>query len=179
MNRDIPFFDYEQCYKYYVKRIDSIRQKIIQNETIVAKPVLILALIDGIEDGVFINNRFSVNDWLEERYMKLMVQYTKNTQFNDVAGIEKPFWHLETDDFWHLNYPGERLGKGRTPSKAWLKENVEFAYFDESLWILLQNKIWRTKLRDYIIEHKLTDSSWSTKIKASGLGIFAAFLLTA
>ena len=179
MNRDIPFFEYVQCYKYYVKRIDGIRQKRILNETIVAKPVLILALIDGIEDDVFINNRFSINNWLEKRYMELMVQYTKNSQFNNVAGIEKPFWHLETDGFWHLNYPGERLGKGHTPSKAWLKESVEFAYFDESLWILLQNKIWRTQLRNYIIENKLSDTSWNTIIKASGLGIFAAFLLSA
>lgn len=179
MTSEIPFFDYEQCYNYYVKRIDSIRQKRIQNETIVAKPVLILALIDGIEDDVFPSNRFSINNWLEERYMKLMIQYTKNSQFSEVAGIEKPFWHLETDGFWHLKYPGEQLGKGRTPSKAWLKEIVEFAYFDESFWILLQNKIWRTKLRDYIIGHKLSDSSRSNTIKASGLGMLAAFLLSA
>ena len=64
-----------------------------------------------------------------------------------------------------------------TPSKAWLKENVEFAYFDESLWILLQNKLWRTKMHDYIIEHKLTDDSWKGKIAAEGLGIIAAVLV--
>ena len=179
MNRSLRFFDYEQCYNHYVRSFESIRQKRINGETIVAKPVLMVALIDGIDANVFPNNQFVINDWLEGRYKKLMMQFTKNSQFDGTTGIEKPFWHLESDGFWHLNYEGERLSKGRTPSKAWLKENVEFAYFDESLWILLQNKAWRMKLRDYIIEHKLTDDFWSGKMAVEGLGILAAILLAA
>ena len=143
----------------------NIRQAKIHGETIVAKPVLMVALIDAIDNNVFTNNRFVINDWLEVRYNTLMLQYAKDSQFEDKAGIEKPFWHLESDGFWHLNYPGELLSKGKTPSKAWLKENVESAYFDESLWFLLQNKEWRMRLRDYIIEHKLTDGSWLGKFK--------------
>ena len=41
------------------------------------------------------------------------------------------------------------------------------------------NKVWRTKLRDYIIEHKLTDGFWSGKMAAEGLGIIAALLVAA
>ena len=48
MNRTIQFFSYEQCYKYYTKRIMNIRQAKIHGETIVAKPVLMVAIIDGI-----------------------------------------------------------------------------------------------------------------------------------
>ena len=171
MNRVIQFFSYEQCFQHYTKRIMNIRQAKIHGETIVAKPVLMVAIIDGIEADIFRNNQFVINDWLEGRYNMLMSHYAKDSQFDDKTGIEKPFWHL--------NYPGERLNKSHTPSKAWLKENVEFAYFDESLWILLQNKVWRIKMRDYIIEHKLTDDSWKGKIAAEGLGIIAALLLTA
>jgi putative restriction endonuclease len=109
----------------------------------------------------------------------LMSHYAKDSQFDDKTSIEKPFWHLESDEFWHLNYSGERLSKSHTPSKAWLKENVEFACFDESLWILLQNKVWRTKLRDYIIEHKLTDDFWRGKMVAESAGMLAALLLVA
>ena len=179
MNREIRFFDYDQCYRYYSKGIESVRQKRINGETIVAKPVLMVAIIDGIDANVFMNNQFVLNDWIEERYKKLMQQFTKNSQFDGTTGIEKPFWHLETDGFWHLNYQGEQLNKNHTPSKAWLKDNVEFAYFDEPLWILLQNKECRTKLRDYIVEHKLTDDFWSGKMAAEGLGILAAILLAA
>lgn len=44
-----------------------------------------------------------------------------------------------------------------TPSKRWLKDNVQYASFDDDLWILLQNAVMRHRLRDYIIEHKLSD----------------------
>ena len=35
------------------------------------------------------------------------------------------------------------------------------------------------KLRDYIVEHKLTDDHWLGKIAAEGLGAIAALLLVA
>lgn len=163
----------------FSNRITNIRQKRIKGETIVAKPVLLVAIIDGIDANIFRSNQFAINDWLEGRYNMLMSQYAKDSQFDDKTTIEKPFWHLETDGFWHLNYLGERLSKGHTPSKAWQKENIDFAYFDEPLWMLLQNKVWRTKLRDYIVEHKLTDNCWLGKLAAEGFGAIAAIMIAA
>ena len=155
MNREIQFFNYEQCYMHYVQEISHIKQAKKQGDTILAKPVLLVALIDGIEQNVFKSNLFTINNWLEEHYKMLMEQYVKDSQFDKKTSIDKPFWHLESDGFWHLNYQGERPNKNHTPSKAWLKSNVAFAYFDESLWILLQSKSWRIRLRSYIIEQKL------------------------
>lgn len=37
-------------------------------EVIVAKPVLIMALIDGVDSGEYTNNVFQLNEWLEKRY---------------------------------------------------------------------------------------------------------------
>ncbi len=179
MNRVIQFFNYEQCFQHYTERIMNIRQAKIHGETILAKPVLMVAIIDGIDANVFRNNQFAINDWLEGQYNMLMSQYAKDSQFKEKTGIEKPFWHLESDEFWHLTYQGDRLSKSHTPSLAWLKENVEYAYFDEALWILLQNKVWRMKLRDYIIEHKLTDEIRLGIKAAEGIGFIAALLFVA
>ena len=176
--KTIQFFDYEQCFAFYAKRIMNIRQAKIRGEVIMAKPVLLLALIDGISENVFVDNEFELSEWLESRYVMLMRKYTRSSQFSNVTGIENPFWHLATDGFWTLQYRIEPPN-GNSPSKRWLKDNVEYAYFDESLWILLQNKVWRLKLRDYIVEHKLTDDSWFGKIAAEGLGAIAALLLAA
>lgn len=74
-----------------------------------------------------------LNDWLEKRYEMLMRKYTRHSIFPNITEINNPFWHLESDGFWHLNYQGERLSKGKTPSKAWLKDNVRYAYFDDDL----------------------------------------------
>ena len=50
----LQFFDYEQCFAFYAKRILNIRQAKIRGEVIVAKPVLLLSLIDGISENVFL-----------------------------------------------------------------------------------------------------------------------------
>lgn len=149
-------FSYKSYYKYYTSCIDKIRQAKINGETIIAKPVLILALIDGIEANVFKDNCFIVNDWLEEKYKLLMKKYLGGSQFDKITSIEKPFWHMESDGFWHIRCLGEQKSKGHTPSKMWMKMNVDFAYFDEELWKLLQDAEWRRLLYSYVIESKLT-----------------------
>lgn len=175
---DLTLYFYKQCYANYTKRIMSIRQAKIRGEIIVAKPVLLLAIIDGISIDMFSDNMFCLTDWLEARYVMLMQQYMKGSQFDKPTDISNPFWHLQTDGFWHLQYE-EEPHECTTPSKRWLKEKVSFAYFDDDLWVLLQNKVWRQKLRDYIVEHKLTDDSCLGKIAAEGLGAIAALLLAA
>jgi putative restriction endonuclease len=107
-----------------------------------------------------------------------MKQYTRNSQFPNPTDISNPFWHLQGDGFWHL-IQKTAVAEGSTPSKRWLKENVTYGHFDDDLWVLLQSKVWRQKLRDYIVEHKLTDDNWLGKIAAEGLGAIAVLLLAA
>lgn len=175
---DLRLYFYEKCFTNYTKRIINIKQAKIRGEVIVAKPVLLLAIIDGISNDLFKNNKLYLTEWLEARYEMLMRKYMKNSQFDKPTDISNPFWHLQSDGFWHLQFT-ERLQEGVTPSKRWLKENVELAYFDEDLWLLLKDMVWRTKLRDYIIEHKLIDDFWSGKMVAEGLGFLAAIVLAA
>lgn len=177
MNQSLKYYNYSQCYTHYTERIMSIRQAKIRGEVIVAKPVLMLALIDGVESGVFINNCFMLNEWLEEHYLSLMLKYTRHSQFEKPADISNPFWHLATDGFWHLQLK-TKTEPGVSPSKAWLKENVRQACFDDDLWMLLQNEEWRVRLRDYIVEHKLTDRHWLLRL-SEGLASLAALLMVA
>ncbi len=157
MNNTLTHYNYAQCFSHYTERIINLPQAKIHGEVIVAKPVLMLALIDGIESGVFTDNRFTLNEWLENRYLTLMRQYTRHSQFPKPADINNPFWHLSTDGFWHL-LPETVADKSATPSKAWLKKDVSFACFDDDLWVLLQNKDWRSRFREFIVEHKLSQS---------------------
>ena len=144
----------QQHFVFFTKRILNIRQAKVHGEIIVAKPVLLLAVIDGIENGEFRSNEFRLTDLLEERYLALMRQYRHSSQFDKPTDISNPYWHLQNDGFWFLQYIHELTG-GVTPSKKWLKDNVEYAYIDENLWFLLQNKTWRLRLRDFIVEKKL------------------------
>ena len=135
-----------------------------------------LAIIDAISNDIF-TNQFIINDWLEDRYYILMQKFTKNSQFGGTTGIHNPFWHLESDGFWHLHYPGLELSKTSTPSTKWLKENVRYASLDDDLWILLQNKAMRQRLRDYIVEYKLGGEDRGLLKVAENLGLLTGLLL--
>ena len=175
---DLTTYFYKKCFAHYTKLIMNIRQAKIRGEVIVAKPVLLLVLIYGIDAEAFIDNKFPLTEWLETKYVMLMQMYMRDSQFNKPTDISNPYWHMQGDGFWHLSFINNSQVE-TTPSKRWLKENVEFAYFDESLWLLLQNKVWRMKLRDYIIEHKLTDDFWSGKMAAEGLGMLLGLIVAA
>ena len=99
---DLTLYFYKKCYANYTKRIMNIRQAKIRGEVIVAKPVLLLAVIDGISSEVFCDNKFCLTEWLEARYVRLMQQYMKASQFDKPTDISNPFWHLQSDGFWHL-----------------------------------------------------------------------------
>ena len=175
---DLRLYFYEKCYANYTKRIMNIKQAKIRGEVIVAKPVLLLAIIDSVSSEMIFSNEFRLTEWLETRYVMLMKRYMKSSQFDKPTDISNPFWHLQSDGFWHLQYEYEPQ-ECATPSKRWLKEKVTYAYFDDDLWFLLQDNVWRLKLRDYIVEHKLTDDNWFGKIAAEGLGAIAALLIAA
>lgn len=153
---DLRCYFYEKCFANYTKRITDIRQAKIRGEVIVAKPVLLLAIIEGIKTDLFKSNKIYLTEWLEECYIMFMHQYMRSSQFDKPTDISNPFWHLQSDGFWHLEFSKESQG-GITPSKSWLKENVKYAYFDDDLWLLLQNNVWRTKIREYIVETKLSN----------------------
>lgn len=156
MNLILEDYDYQRCYSSYTHRIMNLRQAKIKGEVIVAKPVLLLALIEGVHQEVFQDNKFVLNEWLEDKYLELMKVYTLSSQFEKPADIANPFWHLASDGFWHLHCKEEKIMK-TTPSKRWLKDNVSYASFDEDLWVLLMNMSWRIKFQNFISKNKLTN----------------------
>ena len=189
MDKHLDFFNYEGCLIYYKGSIENINQAKKHGEESVAKPVLLLAVIDSITYGEITSNRIRLTEELIVRYERLMDTYAKDLKYYSKTSVSNPFWHLQGDGFWHLAGAECIKSQKNTPSIPWLQEHVSYAYVDEALWILLQNKTMRLRLRDYIVEHKLTDDSWFGKIAAErqrvgapagmGLGAIAALLLAA
>ena len=117
---DLSFYFFEKCFANYTKRIMNIRQAKIRGEVIVAKPVLLLAIIDGISNDLFEDNKFLLTDWLESCYVMLMQQYMKSSQFDKPTDISNPFWHLQSDGFWHLQFSEEPQEGVERESDLWL-----------------------------------------------------------
>lgn len=111
----------------------------------IAKPIMMLAIIRGIEDDSIKANRILYSESLISSYNELFENYSNNAITSSVY----PYYYLGSEDFYFI--------KGRkaqtTPSAKFLRENVEYACLDEDLWELLQNPETRNELKDAIIEH--------------------------
>lgn len=155
----------EALFDYYVEKISKMKQAVVKGEKVLAKPALLLAIIDGISEGKILHNDIVLTKWLEEKYYMQLLHYSKATQILNPTGIEKPFWHLQSDGFWHLKYPQSLYKNNMYPTKTWILTNVECAWFDDDLWSLLQDKEWRQKIRKFLIDNKLTQKSYKSENK--------------
>ena len=152
----IRFFNYESAFDFYTKKIKDMKQGNIKRSGIkkIAKPVLILSIIRGIENGTFRYNRFLFED-LEDIYNSIFKQYAIIAKQSEKTNIAYPLYYLQTDELWHLNFHNHSETKTASPSTAWVRKNVEYAYIDEELWLLLHNPDYRLRMKNFIIETKI------------------------
>ena len=151
---------FADIFKDYSKKIRNMRQATIKGNVILAKPMLLLSVINGIDEGIIKNNRIFLGDWLVNRYNTLMRTYNNTPSITEIS---MPFWYLKSDGFWHIQFHDQQREVVYKPSVKFLNDNVEYAYLDNELWILLQTPKWRTKLRDFILEYKLSEEYITAK----------------
>lgn len=159
MNKALRFYDYEGCFKHYTQRIMNLRQARIHGEVIMAKPVLLLAVIDSVENGEVLSNNIRLTEALEQRYLTLMRQYVRGSQFDKPTPIATPYFHLQGDGFWHHIWKQGKQPERFSPQASYICDNCIRTFVDDDFWTLLENKTMRCRLRDYIITHKLGGST--------------------
>ena len=112
-----------------------------------AKPILLIGICNAIDCGLISNNRISITE-VEKQYRILQKQYLVKTTFN------YPFYFLDSEPFYHLKWNEKKI-ETNTPSVAMLRSNIEYAYLDDALWDLLQDKETRYYFRKAIEDYYL------------------------
>lgn len=136
---------------YYKDALVSIHVAKLRGVENIAKPVLMLAIFEGIADGSIIGNRIVYNDKLANDYKRIYLEFRKPPITLPVY----PYYYLHSDTFYHVKGDTSR----KTPSVKYLKENVEYAALDEELWDLLQDSAIREEYRQAIIRRFLQQPS--------------------
>lgn len=133
------------CYVFMQMKRGNSRGRIIN-----AKPIFLLSLFDLIEKKEIIDNKVFYAEQVEGCYKHC---YNTYEPAMEVTPLYKPFYHLISDGFWHIEWKVQSEIK---ISAKYLKENVKYARFDNALWDLLQDSESRQALREVIIKHFLT-----------------------
>lgn len=74
--------------------------------------------------------------------------------YSATTPYQYPLYFLENESFYHLKWKNGRI-KTHTPSAKLIRENVEYAYFDNALWDLVQNQEMRNHFRTIIENYYL------------------------
>ena len=125
----------------------SIHCQIYKGKLNIAKPLIIMSMFELIEQEHVFLNKFYIAD-IKESYERLQKKYSATTPY------QYPLYFLENESFYHLKWKNGRI-KTHTPSAKLIRENVEYAYFDNALWYLVQNQEMRNHFRTIIENYYL------------------------
>lgn len=118
------------------------------------KVCLLLAVINLIQQGKITNNRIQLDDALEQQFLKHIEKFKKG---NDSSNINMPFYHLQSDGFWHFQFyqgGGQLLTQGKgTPSKAKIKQAVEYVSLDQEIYLAFQNPMHAGQCKEALLEN--------------------------
>lgn len=138
----------ETCsqYMFYRDLIISNHRGNYRGKISNAKSVFIISLIDAISKGVFSDNQLCFgNEDFENIY------YRNSIRFNNDAKVILPFYHLDTSEYYSIKWRQKYNGNSHTPSKRFMLDNVEYAYLDNALWDLLQDREARKTIKEEIV----------------------------
>jgi putative restriction endonuclease len=107
---------------------------------------LLLAILKLIEEGHIIGNMIKFDEQLIITYTRIFKNYSEK-----VTPIEYPYYYMRNDCFYSIKGKAEK----KTPSVNYIKQNIEYAYLDDDLWDIIQDKSTRDWLKHEIIEYYL------------------------
>jgi putative restriction endonuclease len=113
------------------------------------KPILLLAVMHQIEKGHIPDNRIFLTPDLVAEFLetfKLLVNTGNSPEFS------LPFYHLTGEKFWHLMPKSDKILRGYVKSITVLNELVDYAYFDDALYVLMHNSETRFLLKNLLLD---------------------------
>lgn len=131
---------------FYKQQLLAVRTNTAHGRPCMAKPALLLAIIDTIASGDIKRNEFGYDNLLPA-YHRLWAQLKLRP-----TPMRYPFYHLTSDGFFHLTTP---LGNIR-PAVGLLRAPSCRAHFDQPLWDLLQDSTIRTEFRTALTDFFVT-----------------------
>ena len=142
----------EKSFSTFIHEIQHLRVDSKNGESAPHKPILLLSIINGIENGWIKNNAIELSPELIEQFK---IYWSKLVENRD-ARIALPFYHLRSAKFWTL-IPNEGCelwveSKSAMRTISNLKTAVAYAVIDEVLFDFLTKKENRDILKTAIFE---------------------------
>jgi putative restriction endonuclease len=139
---------------YYSRKLSKLHTAKLNGRNAPHKPILLLAIIQGIKNLEISQNKIFITPDIVARFKDLWNQLVFDSLFT--PNFSLPFYHLKSEGFWHLKTKQGReillTSSHSIKSFAQLKEIVDYAYFDDHLFQLLQEEQTRIVLEQTLLD---------------------------
>lgn len=118
------------------------------------KPALLLAVLEGIEEGLIRVNQIEITPELIAAFKAYCHLLSPGPEYSSCP-FQLPFFHLRSSGFWHLHArPGRELvltSSKSVRSFGHLRDVIAFASLDVALWELLLQPVTREEIRQALL----------------------------
>ena len=145
--------------QFYAEKLNTLNMNRQHGGVSPHKVCMLLAVMDLITNKSISNNRIFFDDVLRQEFSSHFNMYRTEA---DRDSPHLPFFHLRSEGFWHHQpKPGQAVAYQSLTTVSGpgeLNSNVAYAYLDEALFQLLQNKVAREYLKASLLENINFDS---------------------
>lgn len=118
------------------------------------KPALLLAVLEGVEDGSIYGNQIRITPELIAAFKAYCRLLSPGPEYA-ACPFHMPFFHLQSSGCWHLqSRPGRELvltSARSVRSFGHLREVTAYAWLDAALWELLLQPLAREQIRQALL----------------------------
>jgi putative restriction endonuclease len=119
------------------------------------KAVLLLSILTLVDNGAITDNKILLDKTIANAFANTWGDYLHNTK---TPSVWIPFWYMKSEPFWHFkaladeNILQNLLCFAGHPSVGQMRNVIKYAYVDEQLFSLMQDREESSKLKKALIE---------------------------
>ncbi len=156
--------------EYYIERIRRMKRNSAGKLLAPHKPILLLSVASLIEKGYIVENKIVLDDALISEFKKFWnnlvigvdnpstprTSLEKELDLSNVksypfkCSIENPYFHLNSEPFWHLVKSWQWEERPKYTSVTMLQKHYSYAMLDEELFTLMQSSEFRRTITEYL-----------------------------
>jgi putative restriction endonuclease len=139
----------------YVEIFRNLSTGVQNGKKLPHKAVLLLSILTLIENGTITENKIHLNKTITNTFASTWIDYLHNSK---IPSVWIPFWYMKSESFWHFkaladeNILQNLLCFAGHPSVGQMRNVIKYAYVDEQLFSLMQDREERLKLKKVLIE---------------------------
>ncbi len=139
----------------YIELFSNLSTGIKNGRKLPHKAVLLLSILELVGSGTIKENRFELSKTIANCFATTWDSYLSGAK---IPSVWIPFWYMKSEPFWHFKASSDEnelqnlLSFAGHPTVGQMRNVIKYAYVDEQLFVLLQNKQVCSTLANTLVE---------------------------